>query len=678
MNKYNKDILNLTVSIVPKLTSVAVSMNIALRNRYPSVKNLYDTEDKSTWIYYKNLKGERFKTLDDVYLQPKIFLNTIEDNTEIELTKANLKNYNLTKVKLQEMGTLYKSLVNDYKDQELRIRGIIFDLLTDPLKATDGTILLMNPSYIEYNEYTLIDKLEQRIKNYLSRWDIKDFTLGDKSYAPILLVRLTHFIFLNIINLKSNNINTLEVDTFHLRNYFNSNLRLGNIMSVLPNDIKFWMYKNLSTLIYNMGSNKTLNTIIEKVLDPSGIETHLFNIHPIEPTFGVLEEDVYKNDRIFTNTDNSNISLESLLFKEQSDNKITDIVYKDTGYRDSIFNKVAKGKGEVEPTKVILLKERREKLLSSIDIDLITLEACIAYLNNIQESFLFKDAETGITYKLTSKNLIYTIILILRNMNKRVPSIKDKLYVHNLLETMTLTEGFNTTLLGDETLRATVDKINSHIGIIPTSLDKSGINTYIDDMVNAHTDIHYYLANIESSKSKDVMERLRHTSASIKTITLDNLEDFDRYILENNLTIVDPNDRDASKWFILLNNILDIVVGKKLLSVNTNKLGIFKEMLAKLTSYSVQVVTDSEGSAIGTLEQDIGYHFDIGAMRILDVTIECGSSKPTIVSLTGNDGKLDRMLTTIGSNTIEIIPEPTLAVKYSKSLGNKKTHMEIL
>ena len=677
MTKYYKDALKLAISIVPKSTSVAVSMNIALSKRYPGVKNLYDTKDKSTWIYYQNLRGERFTTRDGVILQPEVMFTPIETGEPIIFNRANLELYNLTRVNLETMGVLYKSITDSYPGQELRIRSILFGGST-PVDGTtykDGSILLANKNYVEDNEYMLLTTLEKRIQHYLARWDIKDYILGDEEYASILLLRLTQFIFLNIINIRKDNINTLEVHSYHMKNYFDSNLRLSNVTNVLEPSVKFWLYKNLSTIMFEMGTNKTLDTIINNILEPSNIEVSLFNIHPIKPDWDNKLDGIYNKDRIYDRIGN-NISLENMLTMEKQYNP--DFVYSDTGYRDDIFKHITRTSGEVENTKAILLKEKRDILLGSNDISIIILESMFSYLSRSADNYTVRDEDTGISYVFRSADLIYVILYILGKISNKDIKVLGGLVIHNLLTPMVFASSYRSSLIGDDTLTSTVDSINGLIGDITTISNKEDINTYIDNMVLAHTRVKYLMGNIGSSKTKDVMQRLYNTSAVVENIVLDPIDDIHKYMLDKNILIVDSNDRDINKWVKLLNTISNMVVGKNLMDIDSYKLDTFVDMVNKLTSYSTQILKDDTSNVSGTLINTIGYHYDISAMSVVDVSVKCGNGSPTITDAIGTDGKLFNTIFETSLTEVTVEEPPDILINTTSPLSEHKINMTVV
>ena len=94
------------------------------------------------------------------------------------------------------------------------------------INMPEGTILYYNKDYVEDNEFELMGDLEDYIKNFLHRWNIKEYLLTDELYTASLIGVLTASLPNKIINIRNNYALTSQVNSFHLEHFFRSHLEL--------------------------------------------------------------------------------------------------------------------------------------------------------------------------------------------------------------------------------------------------------------------------------------------------------------------------------------------------------------------------------------------------------------------------------------------------------------------
>lgn len=626
---YYENNLALTMSIIPKSHTVAVSMNINLRKQYPDATNLYDSEDMNTWIYYVNLKGDRFKTMDNVYLQSEIELESIDEGGTIVLDKTTIANYPRTRARLRELGVHYDSLVSRYPDQGLRIRSIIFGIIVDPVKVKDGTILILNDSLIEENEYTLIDDLQIRIGNHMSRWDVREFVLGEEFYVPGLLVALAQRVLLDLLNLRMERTFTVEVNSFFLNSYFNSRLFLGRSTEVLTYKVRLWLYRNLSTIIYNLGTNKTLDSIIKNVLEPSGIIVYKYDIVTIEPSHAGIYDSIFNKDRIINTSDGTNVSLEYMLFLEARHNTRVPFVYKDTGYKENMFRRIASTNGITENTKVLRITERQTSVVNNKYKDIVNIESAFLRLDTISITYTISDILTGSIYYKTSKELIYTLLFIIRKIIGTEVPFTDKLKLTNLLSPSVVP-------IDARVMREGHDTISNQLLKITNKLKTSIYYTedYINNTIMTHLYIKYYLSNIGINKSIDTMTRFSLASSGTKEIPLNITGGFDAFMIANKHTVYDPDNRSKEDWVKLLDDIIHTVTNVRLTIIKDTRLELFQDMLNKLTSYTIQVIkADNSVAKVYSVGSGLlGVNNGIKALSIQNLCGECASIRPTVTA----------------------------------------------
>lgn len=261
LEKFYSDVSLLSNSLVIKISDAASSMEIA---NFPNKK--LDHDNKANWKYYLNISGNYHST------DSEVFINVIEEESTMVLTKELLENYPLTKAELLKCGDFYTNLVNAYPLMTLYIHGCMYpaDIKT-AIEADDGTILAYNTTLVEENEYNLIPQVEKFVKGFLDRWHIKAFSIIDSYYLVTMLGILYTNIKNEIINIRINNIRSGYVHSFFLESYFRSKFDLWENVKVLNKKTIMWLYMNLDYIIHHIGKNKTFETILSKVFDANDV-----------------------------------------------------------------------------------------------------------------------------------------------------------------------------------------------------------------------------------------------------------------------------------------------------------------------------------------------------------------------------------------------------------------------
>lgn len=331
LSRYNNANINLAKSITFKFFDLALHMNRHLSSKYKI------SSDKKTWKYFLNISGQKHP--DN---QP-ISVLIIELGEQRELTKENLEKYKYTRTELLKYDTLYKTLINNYPNELLYINGCISPVDIDTaIQAKDGTILSYNKNILEENEYNVIKEIETYIQGFLTRWHIKEYALIDELYIPSVIAVLYANLPNKINNIRMNNIFTNKVHPFHLENYFASKLSILDEINNLNNKSKYWLYKNIQTLINNAGRNDTLNTIVKEILTENniGIGTYVIrkpndelntNPSPSTPSYSIKDlkldakalNDSYSGTSTMLKTVDNILNLELDMFKDVNPNVYT-------------------------------------------------------------------------------------------------------------------------------------------------------------------------------------------------------------------------------------------------------------------------------------------------------------------------------------------------------------------
>lgn len=290
-------ILSFSKSVTIKFNIVATYINRGLASKGLSVSS-----NKKEWKYYLNLAGQKHSTNSNVKIK------VTETGEEKEFCLETLNKYPYTKKELLKYENMYLELLEKYPLDIEFIKGCLHPVDIDKaIDAKDGSIVAYNETFIEANEYNLIPELEVYIKHMYSRWYIKSYSIVDELYIPSFLAVLYSNIPAKIHNIRVKNIGTSRVHSFYLEHFFRSRLNLWDDVKLLNKESQFWLYTNLDYLIKNVGKNKTLNLINTYVFDTNnvGIGTYVIQQTTPDPEAGedltALELDYQKN-RFIANT----------------------------------------------------------------------------------------------------------------------------------------------------------------------------------------------------------------------------------------------------------------------------------------------------------------------------------------------------------------------------------------
>lgn len=231
------------------------------------VNSGYDVDiyDKTTWRYYLNISGEKHISNQTVTIK------LIETGEEVELTKTLFDTYKYTKQELIKYESYYEELVNKYPKEIDYIKGCLHPVdINFAIEAEEGTVLSYNEYFLEANETNIISQMEEYLVKLLYRWKVDNYAKHEDLYVPTLLGMIYNNFPSFIMNLRLKNINTPYVHSYLMKEYFNSN-GIGLQVNYLNNVSKFWLYRNLDYIKHNIGKSKTLQMIIDNVFTPNSI-----------------------------------------------------------------------------------------------------------------------------------------------------------------------------------------------------------------------------------------------------------------------------------------------------------------------------------------------------------------------------------------------------------------------
>lgn len=289
IQSHSRNISSLTNSLVIKFIDVALAVNLGIKKKY----NLAVEDDKKTWKYFLNMAGYRHITNSDVKIR------LIENNELVSLSKNVLDEFVYTREELIKFGDYYNDLISKYPDDFSFIKGTIFPVDIDlAIKSEDGTILNYDRGLVEPNEYSLIRELETYVINFTKRYNIGNYLLTDNLYMASFLAVLYANIPNKINNIRISKINTNEAHSFHLEHFFRSHLNLWENVQVLNEETKFWLYKNLRSLMKHTGKESTLQTVLYKIFEKNNIGIGEYLLEKNEPSISENPNDLTKSSFI--------------------------------------------------------------------------------------------------------------------------------------------------------------------------------------------------------------------------------------------------------------------------------------------------------------------------------------------------------------------------------------------
>lgn len=261
---YVNDTIEFVNSITIKTNPTAIAINKRIKEIYgPSSVNEFDP---STWKYYLNVSGQYHFTDPEIKI---ISLDTLE---EINFTYDNLLVNRATRQGYDFGTRRYKELLEKYPDQELLINGILNPTdINKAINSSDGTILSYAQKYVEENEYSFINKVQNWIYGFMSRWDNPQFTISDNLYHATMLGILHLNLVPAIINIRLASCKTNEVHSYHLKQYLASNGLLDNYIDSLTKKQQLFLYRNIAYIKRNSGKNYIFDWLVDNILTQRNI-----------------------------------------------------------------------------------------------------------------------------------------------------------------------------------------------------------------------------------------------------------------------------------------------------------------------------------------------------------------------------------------------------------------------
>lgn len=261
---YLQSCVALAQTIVVKSEESEQGLNQFVIDNYGA--SYVDETDPTTWKYYMNLSGQYHFT--DT-MMTVISLDTMQ---EIEFTVANLQVHTATAAAYVFGTSYYQALVDLYPSQVNLILGILYPVnINTAIAAKDGQILGYPRKYVEDNEYTLIEKLQDFIYGFKQRWFNPQYGLSDELYFTVQLANMYQAIFQAIVAFREEVCRTAEMHSFHQQQFLASHQGLDQYMDLLSLPQIIWLCRNINYIQRNVGKKSTFETLIANILTARAI-----------------------------------------------------------------------------------------------------------------------------------------------------------------------------------------------------------------------------------------------------------------------------------------------------------------------------------------------------------------------------------------------------------------------
>jgi len=239
--------------------------------------------DPLKWKYVLNLQGKPHPLIDvPIYTY-------IPDIGKVDIiTVDNINSYPVLKQELLRFDDTFHRLISNYPRQATQIRGILNPIDEKTvIEAKDGEILYYNKNFISENETDLIYEIQTFVYNFLSRYHIKAYMV-DEYYLPAMISLLYSVLPGFVLAKRLGNILSNKTDAFHIENwlYTLKELDPGNLLNM---STKIWLYGNLNDIRTNVGHNRILGYLVEKILEENNVGVGNLTINKTAP---VLKDDI--------------------------------------------------------------------------------------------------------------------------------------------------------------------------------------------------------------------------------------------------------------------------------------------------------------------------------------------------------------------------------------------------
>jgi len=618
-NNFILDNVKLANSIVFKHDTIARFINLQLFRNYGNDSTIFDVSNRRTWKYYQNLAGI-YHPIDDLITNKKgIEIQTLENGEVIKLEKETIDNYPLTKQELLKFDKYYNKIVEQYPLQNYLIRGILLGLdINKIIESPDCTILHYNKSLVEENEVNLLTEIFTFLRKTFDRWLLKDYLLIDDNYLASYLEQLYGSLFTTLLEKRFDNINTLEVHSYFLNQFFQQFSTISKSVEVLSLKTKLWLYLNYRRLLNNVGKIGVVDEISKKVFLEEGIDLSRIYIKNKINRDKKIEKFLEINS-INREVPPTPMNLEYLIELQEKTIENNSFNYNeiDIGYNlETNLNE--------EFTKLYYLSNLLYTKDNKINRTFLLLDLLVYqsfYLNvNFPIKFNFGDNNTfynlnlkqftilllTITYKILDRKLhnTYTTVMVnddvLTEFNNLLPNYKKD--NKELLENLAVLNTFKTRI------KETFTQYDFEQLYYNLRFSLGSVDNYIDNISN----------NVLAEDLKIISKEMFYKEKTIE-INPDNLD------LKNLLKSYDINFDLENANLKTLNEIIFNVfkIKNNDFDYHNKRLQLLKQLLNDLTPYTTQVITENITTYESIDYRHSGLIYGLNASRIKSGHKQC-------------------------------------------------------
>ena len=318
-NLFIDNCIQLASTIIIKSQDAVDGLNAYVHDQYllNGTQNV-DLFEPTTFKYYLNISGQ-YHHLDT--MMRVISIDTLQvmdftlDNLALNPATANAYKYGTRQ---------YQVLLNQYPDQELLIKGILYPVnINVAIAAADGTILGYPPNLVEVNEYSLISNLQKFINGFKNRWTNIQYGISDVLYPATSLGIMYLNLLPAILTYRLQACRTNEAHSFHVRQYLASHNLLNSYIDSMTLDQTLFFYRNIAYIERNSGKQAIFNWLIYNIMTVRNLPITEYEMHhdlTNQPTKLYPNVVFYKkpiNNKISLASKN-NLSIQDTLVKEES------------------------------------------------------------------------------------------------------------------------------------------------------------------------------------------------------------------------------------------------------------------------------------------------------------------------------------------------------------------------
>lgn len=585
--------INLTKSIVIKINKEADLYNEYLYDTYGIVSDSV----KNNWRYYLHLSGSYY--MKGKIDQP-VYVTSLDNSELIEVTKETLNLHLATKQELLKYSNFYNELIDKYPYQELYIKACLNNTqlsIQEIIDLPDYTIVSYNDEFIEIQETSLIEELQNRIYKYSVTWLLDYYQLVDSLFLATQIAILYQFIYTSILTIRLNNIKTSQTHTYHIKQYLASHHSLDRYIDYLTDAQIRFLYKNLLFLLNHSGTNIVFNELVEKLFSDRNITIVNYKYHQINNVvdakmkYNLKQIRLNKKNLLFFNTD---ITLESLSNKEMvtaSNNKKyyeTEVNSIDFKLSNTLFNTIL-----TKDLETILVDQSDNVRWKLVETILGELGWCV---KNKEADFQIK-----VSNPITGEALILSIMDLLKLYQLLdyykdgilLPNFQKYIFYHTLRDIIPT----HATLINKYVYKNKLwceNELSMLMTNIPIRREINSVSKFeerVSSVYKYNTGLWLYLSNLSDIDNQAQFEKMCSTFYTTDSVDLNN-ETVTTFISRLNITGIETFSRD--KLELIQWNLLDSAYNKKLSRYfNSEKIQkVMSEIFGYFKSYSTQIVNN--------------------------------------------------------------------------------------